>query len=93
MTHTHRVMVAIVSLQQNRLQRTNKSDDRGLGMMPSFARGLGALVAIGITCIKLADLGISPHSISQHQIVPTHVYVYIRRPLQSIEHVRLHLLA
>ena len=73
MTHTHRVMVTIVPLQQNRLQRTNKSNDRGLGMVPSFARCLGALVAIGFTCIKLGDLGISPHSISQHQIVPTNL--------------------
>ena len=73
MTHSHRVMVAIVPLQQNRLQRTNKSNDRGLSMMPSFARCLGALVAIGFTCIKLGDLSISPHSISQHQIVPTNL--------------------
>ena len=88
MTHSHRVMVAIVPLQQNRLQRTNKSNDRGLGMMPSFARCLGALVAIGFTCIKLGDLSISPHSISQHQIVPTNLRTIpdmIKQSLPSVE--------
>ena len=71
MTHSQRVVVTIVALQQNRLQRTNQSNDRGLGMMPSFARCLGALVAIGFTCTHLGDLSISPHFVSQHQIVPT----------------------
>ena len=88
MTHTHRMMVTIITLQQNRLQRTNKSNDRGLSMMPSFARCLGALVAIGFTCIKLGDLSISPHSISQHQIVPTNLRTIpnmVKHPLPSVE--------
>ena len=56
--------------------------------MPSFARCLGALVAIGFTCIKLGDLGISPHSISQHQIVPTclrSVPNMVQHPFPSVE--------
>ena len=88
MTHTHRVMVTIVPLQQNRLQRTNKSNDRGLGMVPSFARSLGLLMAIGLTCIKLGDLSISPHSISQHQIVPTNLRTIpnmVKHSLPSVE--------
>ena len=88
MTHTQRMMVAIVPLQQNRLQRTNKSNDWGLGMMPSFARSLGFLVAIGLTCIKLGDLSISPHSISQHQIVPTNLRTIpdmVQNPFPSVE--------
>ena len=89
MTHTHRVVVAFVTLQQNRLQRTNKSNDRGLGMMPSFARCLGALVAIGFTCIKLGDLSISPHSISQHQIVPTNLRTISNMIKQSLPRVEV----
>ena len=88
MPHTQRVVVAFVSLQQDGQQRANKSNDRGLGMVPPLARGLGARVALGITSIKLGDLCISPHSIPQHQIVPTNLRAIpnmIKYPLPSVE--------
>ena len=88
MPNTQRVMVAFVSLQQNGQQRANKSNDRCLGMVPPFARGLGARVALCITSIKLGDLCISPHSIPQHQIVPTNLRTIpnmIKYPLPSVE--------
>ena len=40
MTPAHRVVLAIVTLQQYGLQRAYKSDDWGLGLMPSLARSL-----------------------------------------------------
>ena len=71
MTPAHRVVIAIVTLQQYWLQRAHKSNDWGLSLMPSLARGLCFSMALGFTCIELGDLCISPHSIPQHQIVPT----------------------
>ena len=88
MPHTQRVVVALVSLQQDGQQWANKSYDRGLNMVPPLARGLGARVALGFTCIKLGDLCICPHSIPQHQIVPTNLRAIpnmIKNPLSGVE--------
>ena len=86
MPNTQRVMVAFVSLQQNGQQRANKSNDRCLGMVPPFARGLGARVALCITSIKLGDLCISPHSIPQHQVFYIHISADLSRASSVLDY-------